>query len=133
MENLKEEFVPPHIAIAMMELGYNKPCFGFYWWDSHELCYDRGIFKSEELERIGAPTYQAALKWFRDEYNLRGFIGFRPNVKKFDYHIYDMGLSGREYVKQRPLMAYNKDPKVGTHKEAELGCLEKMIEFVKDS
>ena len=71
------------------------------------------------------------LRWFREKYNLRGFIGFRPNVKQFDCHVYDMSLSGKEYVKQRTMEEFNKDPKVGTYEEAELECLKKLIEIVK--
>ena len=79
-----------------------------------------------------APTYSQAFRWFREKYNLRGFIGFRPNTKQFDYHIYDMSLSGKEYVKQRTMEEFNKDPKVGTYEEAELECLKKLIEAVKN-
>jgi hypothetical protein len=86
---------------------------------------------NESDDYISAPTYSQAFRWFREKYNLRGFIGFRPNVKMFDYHIYDMSLSGLEYTKQRTMEEFNKDPKVGTYEEAELACLKKLIEIVK--
>lgn len=73
-----------------------------------------------------------AFRWFREKYNLRGFIGFRPNTKQFDCHIYDMSLSGLEYAKQRTMEEFNKDPKVGTYEEAELTCLMKLIEITKN-
>jgi hypothetical protein len=43
-----------------------------------------------------------------------------------------MSLSGKEYVQQRTTEEYNKDPKVGTYEEAELECLKKLIEIVKN-
>ena len=73
-----------------------------------------------------------AFRWFREKYNLRGFIGFRPNTKQFDCHIYDMSLSGLEYAKQRTMEEFNKDPKVGTYEEAELACLMNLIEITKN-
>ena len=42
-----------------------------------------------------------------------------------------MSLSGKEYVKQRTMEEFNKDPKVGTYEEAEQACLDKLIEIIK--
>ena len=42
-----------------------------------------------------------------------------------------MTLSGEEYVKQRTMEEFNKDPKVGTYEEAELACLTKLIEIAE--
>jgi hypothetical protein len=42
-----------------------------------------------------------------------------------------MSLSGKEYVKQRTMEEFNKDTKVGTYEEAELACLEKLIDLVE--
>ena len=133
---MKNEFVPYELAVKLKALGFDEPCFG---------CYDdKAVFgltvmsikqyytnSKEDTWNCAAPLYQQAFRFFREKYNLRGFIGFRPNVKQFDYHIYDMSLSGMEYVKQRTLKEYNKDPLVGTYEEAELACLEKLIEIVK--
>lgn len=73
-----------------------------------------------------------AFRWFREKYNLRGFIGFRPNTKQFDCHIYDMSLSGLEYAKQRTMEEFNKDSKFETYEEAELGCLTNLIDITKN-
>jgi hypothetical protein len=43
-----------------------------------------------------------------------------------------MSLSGKEYVQQRTMEEFNKDPKVGIYEEAELECLKKLIEIVKN-
>ena len=90
------------------------------------------ILDGQQFDSIERSGYNAiAFRFFREKHNLRGFIGFRPNAKKFDYHIYNMALSGTEYIKQRTLEEFNKDPKVGTYEEAELECLKKLIEIVK--
>jgi hypothetical protein len=43
-----------------------------------------------------------------------------------------MSLSGKEYTEQRTMEEFNKDPKIGTYEEAELACLEKLIEIVEN-
>jgi uncharacterized protein YpmS len=138
---MEKEFIPYEQALALKELGFSSPYpIGGYqggavfYYEKGNLYYDgRPMYSSDaHAGQIDAPLYQQAFRWFRDKYNLRGFIGFRPNVKQFDYHIYDMSLSGKEYVKQRTMEEFNKDPKVGTYEEAELECLKKLIEAVKN-
>ena len=138
---MEAEFIPYEQALALKELGFESPYpIGGYqggavfYYEKGELYYDgRPMYSSDAHSgQILAPLYQQAFRWFREKYNLRGFIGFRPNVKQFDCHIYDMSLSGKEYVKQRTMEEYNKDPKVGTYEEAELECLRKLIEIVKN-
>ena len=139
MDSLEKEIVPYDVALRLKIIGYNtlkrESCFAYYntsnslhdlesadWWS---------LPKNDFQYALSAPTFSQAFRWFRNKYNLRGFIGFRPNVKKFDHHIYDMSLSGREYVKQRTMEEFNKDPLVGTYEEAELACLIKLIEIVE--
>jgi hypothetical protein len=121
-------------ALELKQLGFDEDCLAFYngaFLESTQYrFYDCSMMDIGQC--VSAPTYSQAFRWFREKYNLRGFIGFRPNVKMFDYHIYDMSLSGLEYTKQRTMEEFNKDPKVGTYEEAELACLKKLIEIVKE-
>ena len=138
---MEKEFIPYEQAIELKQLGFDEPCLAFYDGKETNQVYYNSIrngsgdyepFKNNErLKWFGAPLYQQALRWFREVHNLRGFIGYRPNVKKFDYHIYDMGLSGMDYVKGRGMEEWNKDPLVGTYEEAELGCLKQLIKIIK--
>jgi hypothetical protein len=127
---MQKDFIPYEQALALKELGFDEPCLSSF--DEN-----KNLFKVWENDMVNgrticlAPLYQQALRWFREVHNLRGFIGYRPNVKQFDYHIYDMGLSGKEYVTQRTMEAFNKDPLVGTYEEAELGCLKQLIKIIK--
>ena len=128
---MEKEFVPYELAVKLKTLGYDGTCFGVYIAGHLMITYD-SIYNSTDIPVVKAPTFSQAFRWFRENHNLRGFIGFRPNIKQFDCHIYDMSLSGKEYVKQRTMEEFNKDPKVGTYEEAELACLEKIIEIVKN-
>ena len=133
---MEKEFIPYEEALALKELGFNRRTLAQYntrqgneWILTLDLSGE-GQYPKGSSACI-APTFSQAFRWFREKYNLKGFIGFRPNVKQFDCHVYDMSLSGTEYVKQRTLEEFNKDPKVGTYEEAELECLKKLIEIVK--
>jgi hypothetical protein len=143
---MEKEFIPYEQALELKELGFNEPCFGWFRstlipsnFTEYFLETEFGMNESPSdwvnsnfLDKAcSAPLYQQSFRFFREKYNLRGFIGFRPNVKQFDCHVYDMSLSGKEYVKQRTMEEFNKDPKVGTYEEAELECLKKLIEIVK--
>lgn len=120
---MEKEFVPYEQVLVLKELGFDEPCLKSYGIDGLLNQNDHSLY-------VSAPLYQQVFRFFREKYNLRGFIGFRPNVKQFDCHVYDMSLSGKEYVKQRTMEEFNKDPKVGTYEEAELECLKKLIEIV---
>jgi hypothetical protein len=135
---MEKEFIPYEQALALKELGFDETCLGYYLCRNSAFGIDDLFITTEELDLLPydsssckAPTFSQVFRWFREKYNLRGFIGFRPNVKQFDCHIYDMSLSGKEYVKQRTMEEFNKDPKIGTYEEAELECLKKLIEIVK--
>ena len=114
---MKNEFIPYQQALELKELGFNEPCLGKFFYNHLEIGgnWRNDDFKEDPDIFISAPLYQQVFRWFREKYNLRGFIGFRPNVKQFDYHIYDMSLSGKEYVKQRTYEEFQKDPKFGTY------------------
>jgi hypothetical protein len=131
----QKDFIPFQQALELKELGFDEPCFGKIYADggSEQLSYP--YKNSDQIGKVtscSAPLYQQVFRWFREKYNLRGFIGFRPNIKQFDCHIYDMSLSGEEYVKQRTMEEFNKDPKVGTYEETELECIKKLISIVKN-
>jgi hypothetical protein len=131
---MEKEFVSYEIALELKQLGFDDPCIGKFYYNQLEIggIWTNNDFKEDPDIFISAPLYQQVFRWFREKYNLRGFIGFRPNTKQFDCHIYDMSLSGLEYAKQRTMEEFNKDPKVGTYEEAELTCLMKLIEIAKN-
>lgn len=133
--SLNKEFVSYEQALALKELGFCEDFIGYFFDESYrefgvDVIRDHQI-KTNSYDPRYTPLKSQVFRWFMEKHNLRGFIGFRPNVNKFDYHVYDMSLSGTEYVKKRTMEEFNKDPKVGTFEEAESGCIDKLIEIVK--
>jgi len=126
---MKKEFIPYEQAVALKELGFDEQTFYYYVPNGDLQSMD--YIEQQRWTFTPAPLYQQAFRFFMEKYNIRGFIGFKPNIKKFGTHVYDMSLSGMDYAKQRTMEAYDKDPISGTHAEAELACIIKLIEMAK--
>ena len=123
---MNKEFVPYEIALALKELGFNESCFGYYengvfifWYDSKQ--------DYELLLNCSTPTLSQAFRWFREKYkNLHGSIE-QTNSYKDEYTVY-IGRFG--YIEGN----LKDEPKVFiSYEEAELECLKKLIEIVKNA
>jgi hypothetical protein len=114
--SIEKEFIPFEQALALKELGLNEPCFGFYvpLLDGTQeleikLCETHGKII------ILAPTFSQTFRWFREKYGLFAAID---------------GLEERLYYKITQTNEYSKE--YNTYEEAELECLKKLIEIVKN-
>ena len=128
--NLENEFVPYEQALALKELGFDELCFGWY---QHKLIVDKeySILEFEKCKNkeswitgnhCSAPTYSQAFRLFREKYDIYYVI---EGSKKFGFQhtIYDE----KETYEIKSEKTYN------TYEEAELECLKKLIEIVKDA
>ena len=125
---MNKEFVPYEEALALKELGFDEDCFGLYNSDFKDNVIETkilGVQNNFNTNIIVAPLYQQAFRWFRS----KGFcIMDRP--------FYDS--------KANPKITYAKDIirwfdgkvwkgfKENSYEEAELACLRKLIEIVKN-
>jgi hypothetical protein len=123
---MNKEFIPYEQALELKELGYNVQYFGEYfemdgekyivddkhardgWWLEH----------AEELN-VNAVLYQQAFKFLREKYNLYPEIIYSARDKKWVCQTSD--CIGFE------LLGWYQ-----TYEEAELACLKKLIEIVKN-
>ena len=133
-----KEFIPYQEALALKELGFDEPCFGFY--NNHEPKRGpRGLVISgyqdhnEETEGddliCSAPTYSQAFRFFREKYGLHQYIK-QYYGEKFYFQIEDMVHPRRwdEYTVEM-LRSFNEST---SQEESELACLKKLIEIVKN-
>ena len=144
------EFVPFELALKLKKLGFDEPCFGYYV-DGELRGVNLGIEQLGGIEpyyqRFGfhtlsnhnidnpnkivvtAPTYSQAFRWFREKYNLYPSINI--------YHDLWMCLiksivSNQEHISGYIVYAINKGyPTFKTYEEAEIACLEKLIEIIE--
>lgn len=123
---MKKEFVPYEIALALKELGFDEECLKEYN-KYKELSYGIGSgVPFRHKPALTAPLYQQAFRWFREKYkNLHGSIE-QTNSYKDEYTVY-IGRFG--YIEGN----LKDEPKVFiSYEEAELECLKKLIEIVKN-
>ena len=118
---MAKEFVTYELALRMKQLGFDEECFyvkplngntEFFYTPSD---YD-DFAEQKELE-VGIPLFQQAFRWFRENYDL--CIVIKPIDDKnleLGYNLLKNGLMMGSYL---------------TYEEAELACLQKLIEIVK--
>jgi hypothetical protein len=100
---MEKEFVPYEQALALKELGFDEPCFAIYY---------------SKNKYFTAPLYQQTFRWFREKYFIVSYIV--PRNGKYTYNIISNSIkSERNGFK--------------TYEEAELECLKKLIEIVKNN
>jgi hypothetical protein len=116
---MKKEFVPYELALRMKQLGFDEPCLASWNLFTNELNYNGfpSTFQSEDVVQL--PTYSQAFRWFRE-------------IKEVEYQITYAGAKGRynAFVEDY-FYDNNGDLKEFTYKEAELACLETLIEIVE--
>jgi len=127
---IKNEFIPYEQALALKELGFDEPCFGHYWENLfyYETTHHHPSTMPNSPESCLAPLYQQVFRWFREKYNFIGTIlgdGFNGELKGYYYSITEKGwINYYESV---------DDGKwYDNYEEAELACLIKLIEIVKN-
>jgi len=127
MKNIDKEFVPYQEALELNELGFDYQCVNYY---SHYgngqvhlnnlvLCSKIGVETNND-KGILAPLYQQAFRWFREKYNLHN--GIYPYYDEYEFQIKDFRVPTNTPINSG-LMKYE---------EAELACLKKLIDIVKE-
>ena len=125
---MTKEFVPYDSALKLKELGFDEPCFVLYKAsNSNQLAYaPHGITTNSQLSQgdsnnIAAPLFQQAFRWFREKYHIIGEPkykgGLTTKTSWYDYIIYS-NIDWKEDNKQYK-----------TYEEAELACLDKLIDL----
>jgi hypothetical protein len=125
---MRVDFAPYNRALKLKQLGFDGPCFGRYYNEEFELDY--GVWNSLDVEHIIAtPTFSQAFRWFRENYNLFHEINVDKTTEpKFAYTIIEYELAKFfEGFKEDVLAEYL----YYKYEEAELACLDKLIEIVK--
>ena len=122
---MKEQFVPYEQALALKELGFDEECFGYYYLDSNNksgLTQPQSSFKRWYTgKEVLAPLWQQAFDWFRKEHKLC-FTMFPNRENKWTCNITTVNKNYNLVDS-----CYGK-----SYEEAQLACLEKLIEIIKN-
>lgn len=129
---MEKQFVPFEIAIELKELGFEQPCFSIYK-TTGELIFTE-FFKYNKLEKFNEKSY------FGSDYNsLKCYAPLYRQAFEFFREKYDLvhSITPEGSIENRCYLYTIKDYKafVGTYgqtyNQAEINCLEKLIEIVK--
>ena len=132
---MEKEFVDYTESLELKALGFDEPCFAFYQKeyneikptmvgddDQYRLTGYRTCKNSEIPEQYtSAPTYSQAFRFFREKYRLWQIVQQNTD-KDWTYDI--MPITG--------MIDYELFDVFDTYEEAELECLKKLIELVKE-
>lgn len=112
---MEKEFIPYEQALALKELGFVEKCLSY-------PMSNTDASGRTWTSVIVAPTFSQAFRFFREKYNLSGLIEI--GTQEFSYQVFN-NKGNRQLGNES--MSYN-----GTYEEAELECLKKLIEIVKN-
>ncbi len=130
MNNLEKEFVPYQESLELKELGFDEPCLGFYERGKELVIQECEItdFHFDSLQCV-TPTFSQAFRWFREKYNIDAWV--QPFVAQSKKNIpYLPDESYGYFIFKDGVFVCDKVDLLGPE-EAELACLRKLIEIVK--
>jgi hypothetical protein len=116
-------------ALDIKELGFDEPCFTWYW-------DDVGLYKGLQYGNhnkgitISAPTYSQAFRFFREKYGLHTWVGCKTLDNGKTVYIGN-GRTIPNTLKDGFIVDIIPYEPKDTFEEAELACLRKLIEIVK--
>jgi len=122
---MEKEFIPYEQALALKELGFNEPCFGWFTIEG-DGAKPNFILSTKHKQDIGlclAPTYSQAFRWFREKYRIEGISQRAEEREWYKFWIYELYEECK--IKISCEIEFN------SYEEAELACLKKLIEIVK--
>ena len=125
---MNNEFLSYEMALELKELGFDEPCFTYYYNITNNIRTGLSInihnawtyAGTKKLGTTLAPTISQAFKFFREKYKLPSWIYTSDNEKFFFGILRDT----RSHI--GGAMHYD------TYEEAELLCLLKLIEILKN-
>jgi hypothetical protein len=116
---MNKEFIPYEQALALKELGFDEVCL-YNYSEVYGFIENMNDLKHSDGNNrfVSAPLYQQAFRWFREKYKVSPIITCYSELRNaWKYHIPNEG--GEQ--------GFN------TYEEAELECLKKLIEIVKEN
>jgi hypothetical protein len=125
---MTKEFVPYELALKLKQLGFDGPCSDYYTTDGklkrslleYPISSKNNFHESYKI--VIAPLFQQAFRWFRENHGLDSFC----RQQTTDGHSY---WKISKLNTQDKVLGYSNF--TNTYEEAELACLDKLIEIVE--
>lgn len=129
---MDKEFVPYEIALAFKELGFDEKCGACYYKKfNNEIGYHK-VYRDFNFVQltVSAPTFSQAFRWFREKYGYFQLFDYQhgDSKKNRGYFFNIINIKDRDFF-----FPENFEGELyKTYEEAELECLRKLIEIVKN-
>jgi hypothetical protein len=123
-----KDFVPHDLSSALLNLGFDADDYFGFWnlFDySNEWKLDARI-QYDCIHYVGAPLYQQAFRFFREKYNMPSKIEATSEHETPNQYHYFYQIVTDDFVTGDGVMLN------WTYEEAEVSCLKKLIEIVKN-
>ncbi len=123
---MEKEFISYEQALILKELGFNEPCFGWWFVDEKMLFIEKSK-KSTSDNILQAPLKQQVFEWFREKY------GYCVSIRKryfqtdgrIEYNYFIYPPNSNEHLEHNLLDEYD------SWEEAESACIDDLIKLVK--
>ena len=132
---MEKEFVHYELAVKLKALGFNEPCAACYYKKfDNEIGYHK-VYRDFNFVQltVSAPTYSQAFRFFREKYDWQHSIDPTADQHShklgYNYWIWNYKTGEEHYTipKNRP----TGDWEYETYEEAEVACLDKLIELIE--
>ena len=133
---MNKEFIHYEQALELKELGFDEPCFGYYYTlngKDWKFAEKSEYYRLDDEINIGgkfsllAPLYSQAFRFFREKHNLFGCIDLHTSIP-IHWYIRIDDIIENDYIYH----SEDENLKYNTYEEAELECLKKLIEIAKN-
>lgn len=149
---MNKEFIPYEQALELKELGFDEKCYRGY--DKNQMLFYSEQENGHELNysvgmNVSAPLYQQAFRWLRNQYMTKSYINEKRDYIEGNFFMlplilpngYEIKLlkqstsytivGGREIpFYAEPEAVYKETTE--SYESAELACLKKLIEVIKN-
>ena len=131
---MEKEFVPYEQALALKEIGFNEYCFAIIHSGGGLKPQTQSVLRqNSELVNylVTSPTFSQAFRWFREKYQ-KNIVIFSDGFQwTFDLRWVDEDSFDKYPTVQFPRREVGREM-FDTYEDAELKCLKKLIEIVKE-
>lgn len=121
---MEKEFIPYKQSLALKELGFDEVCLSAFFENKIKRCDN---IKNSTSDYVSAPLYQQAFRWLLKKHNLYGVI--IPTITMYWTFKTITVVDGMIEV---PPYSHVHNTDYETLEEAELECLKKLIEILKN-
>ncbi len=145
---MKKEFVPYEQSLDLHLAGFNEPCLCYYSVkdniDAELKNVDNDLinFRPVNYPSIKAPLYQQVFRWFREKHKLHSSIDFQrlkeriddDDIELYEWKINEQWTEGKDWIDFKyGFKHHSRGVNHKSHEDAELACVNKLIEIIKNN